>query len=893
MSGNREDTDLIVVAMPLYGHAALVLEAIESVLASKLSGCSVAVVVSVDGDPRQETFDQLLLYAAAHPAVHVLFGANAGPGGARNRAIEYVLANLPEAEAVYFLDADNRVLPGTIETLYRQLRTSGCGWIYTNIDTFSVSWRAHYGNRYSRLLHCITDNICDTGSMISLDVFRAGVRFDADRQNGFEDWEFWLSCIEHGFVGEPCHDTTFEYRLRAESRFKEANRDRAASVSFLRKRHRALFQRPMLVDFEHEECPRYLFARTEDAAISYFTDPTKAPKRLRLDDIIPAFWASVGEPDNVHFPPFLIAGSGATLDLLLRSRMLPNVLSHLERLSEKANVVFVQLGNDAAQRKIEPVFLEAGAQHNASPDLIFLSTSLVRDVIQNKALDWFASIGNQQVWPTSAILKVRFPFPRSLPRRLLITPQQVMINCVNAIATSPLRRTAGKRWTWRPARLVPYSDLHKALRQEVGGSPILPLGHSEGGRKTAALLVPNASFGGAEKVVYAASRELKAAGYETHLFVLGTSRMDVIDEFDQSFDYIHFWDQGIPAWGGSGSFLGHDFIAEGHDVDWAALKGQLSGFDLVINNHVMAVHPLIARLRSEGTRTACYLHVVDNTAFKRPAGQPFGAIAHEHCYDAFLTCSEQLKLYLHSFGVPHEKIFAVPNGASFSVPPKVLSEVLSVRRIERKDDRLRVLYMGRLDQQKGIDRLAAAIAELRASRVPFDARAVGGEILADATISWTDRLRDLGVEVRSPVFASKDLIKALGWADVLLMPSRWEGAPLMIAEAQQLGCVPIATAVGAVDELITDGEDGILIEAAADPQVVRDMAKAIEEVALNRKQLAPLMEGCLRTAARRSWGSSFSEFLGWCDRSVHNSSLSRATVIRGREASNPGVAAVG
>ncbi|MQU76666.1 glycosyltransferase involved in cell wall biosynthesis [Sinorhizobium medicae] len=893
MSGNREDTDLIVVAMPLYGHAALVLEAIESVLASKLSGCSVAVVVSVDGDPRQETFDQLLLYAAAHPAVHVLFGANAGPGGARNRAIEYVLANLPEAEAVYFLDADNRVLPGTIETLYRQLRTSGCGWIYTNIDTFSVSWRAHYGNRYSRLLHCITDNICDTGSMISLDVFRAGVRFDADRQNGFEDWEFWLSCIEHGFVGEPCHDTTFEYRLRAESRFKEANRDRAASVSFLRKRHRALFQRPMLVDFEHEECPRYLFARTEDAAISYFTDPTKAPKRLRLDDIIPAFWASVGEPDNVHFPPFLIAGSGATLDLLLRSRMLPNVLSHLERLSEKANVVFVQLGNDAAQRKIEPVFLEAGAQHNASPDLIFLSTSLVRDVIQNKALDWFASIGNQQVWPTSAILKVRFPFPRSLPRRLLITPQQVMINCVNAIATSPLRRTAGKRWTWRPARLVPYSDLHKALRQEVGGSPILPLGHSEGGRKTAALLVPNASFGGAEKVVYAASRELKAAGYETHLFVLGTSRMDVIDESDQSFDYIHFWDQGIPAWGGSGSFLGHDFIAEGHDVDWAALKGQLSGFDLVINNHVMAVHPLIARLRSEGTRTACYLHVVDNTAFKRPAGQPFAAIAHEHCYDAFLTCSEQLKLYLHSFGVPHEKIFAVPNGASFSVPPKVLSEVLSVRRIERKDDRLRVLYMGRLDQQKGIDRLAAAIAELRASRVPFDARAVGGEILADATISWTDRLRDLGVEVRSPVFASKDLIKALGWADVLLMPSRWEGAPLMIAEAQQLGCVPIATAVGAVDELITDGEDGILIEAAADPQVVRDMAKAIEEVALNRERLAPLMEGCLRTAARRSWGSSFSEFLGWCDRSVHNSSLSRATVIRGREASNPGVAAVG
>jgi glycosyltransferase involved in cell wall biosynthesis len=513
-------------------------------------------------------------------------------------------------------------------------------------------------------------------------------------------------------------------------------------------------------------------------------------------------------------------------------------------------------------------------------------------VVQNNAVDWFASIGSQQVWPTSTVLKVRFPFPRSLPRRTVITPQQVMINCVNAIAASPLRETAGRRWTWRPARLVPYGDLYKALRKEVGGSPILPLGHSEC-KRTVALLVPNASFGGAEKVVYAAARELKAAGYETHLFVLGTSRMDVIDEFDSSFDHIHFWDAGIPAWGGSGSFLGQDFIAEEHSVDWEALKGQLSGFDLVINNHVMAVHPLIARLRSEGTRTACYLHVVDNTAFKRPAGQPFAAIAHEHCYDAFLTCSEQLKIYLHSYGVPHEKVFAVANGASFSVPPKVLAEVLAVRRIERKGDRLRLLYMGRLDQQKGIDRLAATLAELRASNVPFDARAIGGEILADSSVSWSERLKDLGVDVRPPVFASKDLIKALGWADVLVMPSRWEGAPLMIAEAQQLGCVPIATAVGAVDELISDGEDGLLIDAASDPQVVRGMARIIEEVAHNRERLAPLMEGCIRTAARRSWASSFSDFIAWSDRSVKNSSLSRAAVFREQPAANPVVAAIG
>ncbi len=156
--------------------------------------------------------------------------------------------------------------------------------------------------------------------------------------------------------------------------------------------------------------------------------------------------------------------------------------------------------------------------------------------------------------------------------------------------------------------------------------------------------------------------------------------MDVLDEFDQSFDYLHFWKDGIPAWGDTNRFLGQDFITEDHPLDWSILRGQLSGFDLVVNNHVMAAHPLMGKLRSEGTRTACYLHVVDETVFRRPAGQPYAGIAFEHAYDAFLTCSDQLKIYLHSFGVPFEKVFSVPNGASFSIDEELRAEVTESRK---------------------------------------------------------------------------------------------------------------------------------------------------------------------------------------------------------------------
>ena len=79
---HAKSPDLIAVAIPLYGHAALVVEAIESVFASKTDR-HLEVVVSVDGDPCREVFDQLALYAVARPNLHVIFGPNVGPGGAR------------------------------------------------------------------------------------------------------------------------------------------------------------------------------------------------------------------------------------------------------------------------------------------------------------------------------------------------------------------------------------------------------------------------------------------------------------------------------------------------------------------------------------------------------------------------------------------------------------------------------------------------------------------------------------------------------------------------------------------------------------------------------------------------------------------------------------------
>ena len=58
---------------------------------------------------------------ALDPRMHYLRDENVGLSGARNRGIEFVLAELPEAEAIFFLDADNMLSPWSL----RQMSRSG------------------------------------------------------------------------------------------------------------------------------------------------------------------------------------------------------------------------------------------------------------------------------------------------------------------------------------------------------------------------------------------------------------------------------------------------------------------------------------------------------------------------------------------------------------------------------------------------------------------------------------------------------------------------------------------------------------------------------------------------------------------------------------------------
>jgi len=87
------------------------------------------------------------------------------------------------------------------------------------------------------------------------------------------------------------------------------------------------------------------------------------------------------------------------------------------------------------------------------------------------------------------------------------------------------------------------------------------------------------------------------------------------------------------------------------------------------------------------------------------------------------------------------------------------------------------------------------------------------------------QIRDFNLEKNIFLLGRKENVSDhLNASDVFVMPSLWEGLPLALLEAMICGLPVVATNVGGVPEVITDGKNGFLVE----PKNSLILAKKIE-----------------------------------------------------------------
>ena len=178
--------------------------------------------------------------------------------------------------------------------------------------------------------------------------------------------------------------------------------------------------------------------------------------------------------------------------------------------------------------------------------------------------------------------------------------------------------------------------------------------------------------------------------------------------------------------------------------------------------------------------------------------------------DQYICVSESVAQFtIQHGGIPSRKVRVIPNGVDPSEPTNS-SWSRSSLGIAQDDSIL--LFVGRLDRQKGIDELVEAIPLLLDLKNRCHLVCTGIGPLEDTLKS---RVSDLGLTERVHFLGYQNDVRGLyQLADLLVLPSRWEGMPNVgIPEIRQK-----------TDGIFTISE----VKAATIAQSVRNALEAVE-----------------------------------------------------------------
>lgn len=164
-------------------------------------------------------------------------------------------------------------------------------------------------------------------------------------------------------------------------------------------------------------------------------------------------------------------------------------------------------------------------------------------------------------------------------------------------------------------------------------------------------------------------------------------------------------------------------------------------------------------------------------------------------------------------------------------------------------DMSKLLFLGRICKDKGIDELLEAVTEI--GRENKDVKLYIGGIYEEESyrkqIEGNDLVEFLGW------ISGKEKEKYLRECGIFVLPSYYEGFPVSVLEAMAGGCVVVASEVGGIPDVVTDGETGVLV-----PPKDSEMLKNAVLKVMNDKTLADKLRVSAFKKVEENYSSSAS-----------------------------------
>lgn len=220
--------------------------------------------------------------------------------------------------------------------------------------------------------------------------------------------------------------------------------------------------------------------------------------------------------------------------------------------------------------------------------------------------------------------------------------------------------------------------------------------------------------------------------------------------------------------------------------------------------------------------------------------------------DRYLAVSGAVKKELVAkLGWPENRIEVVHNGVI--LPADLLQPDQALRRnLTGGGGGAVVLVPARLTTQKGQSVLLRAAPAVAGANFVFAGD--GPDRAALAALA-----SELGIDDRVTFLGRRrDVPKLIAAADVVVLPSWYEGLPLAVLEAMAAGRPVIASRLPGVQEIITEGADGVLFEPG-DPA---DLARAIGDVLTNPSEARRLGAAARQTVAGRFSAGAMGDQVG-------------------------------